>query len=116
VAYEAEFVICDQAIENRIKELKEGVHSDRMSCTAYASNKVRLMLSSVAYVLLQGLRRLAKGTEWGRAQVTRLRLGLIKIGARVLESGRRVKVELCSGYPWQEPWCDLVGQVAISRP
>jgi hypothetical protein len=93
--------------ENRIKELKEGLRSDRMSCIEYASNKVRLMLTSVAYVLLQGLRRLARGTEWASAQVERLRLGLIKIGARVKESGRRVKVELCSGYPWQETWCAL---------
>lgn len=102
--------------ENRIKELKEGVRSDRMSCEAFASNKVRLMLASVAYVLLQGLRRLAKRTEWGRAQVSRLRLCLIKIGARVKERGRRVTVELCSSYPWQETWSELVGRVTLGRP
>jgi hypothetical protein len=102
--------------ENRIKELKEGVRSDRMSCEAFASNKVRLMLAAVAYVLLQGLRRLAVRTEWERAQVTRLRQGLIKIGARVLESSRRVKVELCSSYPWQEAWRSLVGRAAVGRP
>ncbi len=102
--------------ENRIKELKEGVRSDRMSCEAFASNKVRLMLASVAYVLLQGLRRLSGRTEWGRAQVTRLRACLIKIGARVVESGRRVKVELCSSYPWQETWRYLVGRLTLGRP
>lgn len=102
--------------ENRIKELKEGLRSDRLSCREYASNKVRLMLASVAYVLLQGLRRLASGTEWGRAQVERLRVGLIKIGARVIESVRRVKVELCSSYPWQEMFGELVRRVALGRP
>ncbi len=102
--------------ENRIKELKEGVRSDRMSCEAFASNKVRLMLASVAYVLLQGLRRLSGRTEWGRAQVLRLREGLIKIGARVVESGRRVKVELCSSYPWKETWRYLAGRVESGRP
>jgi hypothetical protein len=102
--------------ENRIKELKEGVRSDRLSCREYASNKVRLMLASVAYVLLQGLRRLARGTEWGRAQVSRLRLGLLKIGARVVESSRRVVVELCSSYPWQETWGELVRRRALGRP
>ena len=102
--------------ENRIKELKEGLRSDRLSCREYASNKVRLMWASVAYVLLQGLRRLSRRTEWGRAQVERLRMGLIKIGAQVRESGRRVKVELCSSYPWQETWSYLVGQVTIGRP
>lgn len=90
--------------ENRIKELKEGVRSDRMSCCEFASNKVRLMLSSVAYVLLQGLRRLSRGTEWATAQVERLRLCLIKIGARVVESQRRVVVELCGSYPWEGTW------------
>jgi hypothetical protein len=64
-------------MENRLKELKEGVSSDRMSCQELASNKVRLMLCSIAYVLLQGLRRLARDTEWARAQVLRLRLCLI---------------------------------------
>jgi hypothetical protein len=101
--------------ENRIKELKEGVGSDRMSCMEYASNKVRLMLSSIAYVLLQGLRRLARGTEWARAQVERRRRCVIKIGARVKESGRRVVVELCSSYPWQETWRHLVAAVGIAR-
>jgi len=101
--------------ENRIKELKEGVRSDRLSCEEFASNKVRLMLSSVAYVLLQGLRRLARGTEWGQAQVARLRLCLLKIGARVVESQRRVVVELCSSYPWQEGWQRLVAATGIGH-
>lgn len=102
--------------ENRLKELKEGLRSDRMSCEAFASNKVRLMLTSVAYVLLQALRRLARRTQWATAQVERLRLGVIKIGARVVESGRRVTVELCSSYPWQETWRYLAGVVRLGRP
>jgi hypothetical protein len=101
--------------ENRLKELKAGVRSDRLSCEEFASNKVRLLLASVAYVLLQGLRRLARGTEWGTAQVERLRLGLIKIGVRVVESQRRVTVALCSSYPWQEAWRSLCGAVGIGR-
>lgn len=99
--------------ENRIKELKEGVRSDRMSCQEFASNKVRLILSAVAYVLLQGLRRMARGTEWAGAQVMRLRLCLIKIGARVRESQRRVEVELCSSFPWPEAWRRLAQAVGI---
>jgi len=101
--------------ENRIKELKEGVRSDRLSCREFASNKVRLMLASVAYVLLQGLRRLARGTEWATAQVERLRLCLLKIGARVVESQRRVVVELCSSYPWQGAWQRLEEATRIGR-
>jgi len=98
--------------ENRLKELKEGLHSDRMSCCEFASNKVRRMLTSVAYVLVQQLRRLAQQTELARAQVERLRLSLIKIGARVKESQRRVVVELCSSCPWQETWRRLAGRLA----
>lgn len=99
--------------ENRIKELKEGLRSDRMSCCEFASNKVRLMLASVAYVLLQGLRRLCRGTEWAQAQVERLRLCLLKIGARVVESQRRVAVALCSSYPWQGAWLRLAQALGI---
>jgi len=100
--------------ENRIKELKEGVRSDRMSCLEYASNKARLMLAAVAYVLLQQLRRLAGGTPWASAQVERLRLSVIKIGARVKESGRRVVVELCSSYPWQQTWRYLAAGIGVA--
>jgi hypothetical protein len=87
--------------ENRIKEMKDGVKSDRTSCCEFASNKVRLMLYSVAYVLFQRLRRLARNTGVATAQVERLRLSLIKIAARVKESRRRVQVELASSCPSQ---------------
>jgi len=87
--------------ENRIKELKDGIHSDRTSCCEFASNKVRLMLYAVAYVLLQRLRRLARGTGVSHAQVQTLRLGLVKIAALVKESGRRVHVALASACPMQ---------------
>jgi hypothetical protein len=98
----AEFVTCDHTIENRIKELKGGVHSDRLSCIEFASNKVRLLLYALAYVLLQRLRRLARNTGLGKAQVERLRTSLIKIAARVKESLRRVQVELASSCPSQQ--------------
>jgi hypothetical protein len=87
--------------ENRIKEMKGGVQCDRLSCMEFASNKVRLALYALAYVLLQRLRRLAKNTALGRAQVERLRLALLKIAARVKESQRRVRVEWCSHCPSQ---------------
>jgi hypothetical protein len=87
--------------ENRIKEMKGGVRIDRLSCMEFASNKVRLLLYALAYVLLQRLRRLARGTRLGQAQVERLQLALIKIAARVKESWRRVQVELASSCPSQ---------------
>jgi hypothetical protein len=90
------------ACENRIKELKEAIKSDRTSCCDFASNKVRLMLHSVAYLLFQRLRRVARGTGYAHAQVEGLRLALIKIAALVRESGRRVHVALASACPTQE--------------
>jgi hypothetical protein len=110
---EAEFVICDQSIENRIKELKEGVHADRTSCHAFEGNQFRLMLSCVAYVLFSALRRLARKTGLERAQVQTLRLAVIQIGARVKESLRRVKIELCSSCPSQEVWRLLARRLGI---
>jgi hypothetical protein len=99
--------------ENRIKELKEAIKSGRTSCMEFASNKVRLMLYSVAYVLLQRLRRVARNTGFARTQVEGLRLGLLKIAALVKESGRRVHVALCSACPTQELWRRLARRLGV---
>jgi Transposase DDE domain group 1 len=101
------------ACENRIKELKDGIKSDRTSCCEFASNKVRLMLASVAYVLLQQLRRVARQTGLARAQVEGLRQAVIKIAARVSESVRRVVIELCSSCPSQQVWRVLARRLGI---
>lgn len=93
--------------ENRIKEIKEGVRADRMSCQEWEGNEFRLLLGCVAYWLFVGLRRLAKGTGLARAHVEKLRLSVIKIGARVTESLRRVRIELCSSCPSQEVFREL---------
>jgi Transposase DDE domain group 1 len=99
--------------ENRIKELKEGVNSDRTSCQQFEGNQFRLMLSCVAYVLFSALRRLARRTGLERAQVERLRLTVIKIGARVKESRRRVVIELSSSCPSQQVWRRLARRLGI---
>jgi hypothetical protein len=100
--------------ENRIKEMKRGVRSDRLSCMEFASNKVRLMLYSLAYVLLQRLRRLGRNTSVGSAQVEQLRLALIKIAARVKESLRRVQVELASSCPSEPLFRVLCRRLGLS--
>jgi hypothetical protein len=101
------------ACENRIKELKDGIKSDRSSCCEFASNKVRLVLASVAYALLQQLRRVARQTGLGRTQVEGLRLSVIKIAARVTERVRRVVIELCSSCPSQTVWRVLARRLGI---
>ena len=88
--------------ENRIKE-QLSLFADRMSSETLRANQLRLHLSSLAYVLLVGLRRLGlKGTRWARAQTETIRRGLLKIGAQVRVSVRRVQLSLASGYPYEE--------------
>jgi len=99
--------------ENRIKELKAAIKSDRTSAMDFATNKVRLMFAAVAYVLFQGLRRVARNTGLAHAQVETLRRALIKIAAQVKETTRRVKVALCSACPTQELWERLARRLAV---
>ena len=90
-------------MENRIKEQQLGLFADRTSCHAWWPNQLRLLLSSLAYVLMETIRRTAlKGTELARAQVTTLRLKLFKVGAVMVRNTRRVRLLLSSAYPHQE--------------
>ena len=89
-------------MENRIKE-QLMLFSDRTSTAYLRSNQLRLYFSSVAYVLLQMLRRLGlQGTEFARAQCTTIRLKLLKIGALIRVTVRKVWVALAGGYPYAE--------------
>jgi len=89
-------------MENRIKEQQLGLFADRTSCHHFLANQFRVLLSAAAYVLLETLRRVGlAGTELAQAQVTTIRLKLLKIGGRVVRSVRRLVVHLASGYPLQ---------------
>jgi Transposase DDE domain group 1 len=102
--------------ENRIKELHHGLEFDRTSCSSFLGNQLRLLATATAYVLFQELRLRLKRTELGRAQVSTLRDRLLKIGARVVHSVRRIVVHFPAAYPWQDLWraiaCD-VGAVTL---
>jgi hypothetical protein len=90
-------------MENRIKEQQLGLFADRTSCHDFLANQFRVLLSAAAYVLIEHLRRTAlAGTELQDAQVTTIRLKLLKIGARLTRSVRRVVLHLSGGYPLQE--------------
>ena len=93
--------------ENRIKELKLDLKGDRLSCHRFWANQFRLLLHAAAYVLLQAMRRRLAGTELACAQAVTLQLRLLKVGARVVESVRRVRVSLPSAYPWLSLWWKL---------
>lgn len=96
--------------ENRIKELKE-LDSDRTSCTRFLANQLRLLMSATAFVLYQELRWRLRRTEAARAQVGRLRLMLIKIGARVVESVRRFVLHFPVAHPWKALWAEAARAV-----
>jgi hypothetical protein len=87
-------------MENRIKE-QLMLFSDRTSTHYLRSNQLRLYFSSIAYVLLQMLRRLGlAGTELAKAQCSTMRLKLLKIGALIRITVRKVWISLASGYPY----------------
>jgi Transposase DDE domain group 1 len=87
-------------MENRIKE-QLMLFADRTSTAYLRSNQLRLYFSSVAYVLLQMLRHLGlQGTELAKAQCATIRLKLLKIGALIRISVRKVWVSLAGGYPY----------------
>lgn len=90
-------------MENRIKEQQLGLFAGRTSCHAFAANQFRLLLSSFAYTLIETLRRTAlAGTELARAQATTIRTKLLKIGAVVTTSFRRIVLRLSSAYPLKD--------------
>jgi hypothetical protein len=90
-------------MENRIKEQQLALFDDRTSTEVMRSNQLRLYLSTFAYQLLQGLRRLGlKGTEMAQAQCQTIRLKLLKIGAQIRVTVRRICLSLAAGYPFPE--------------
>jgi hypothetical protein len=96
-------------MENRIKEQQLGLFADRTSCHGWWANQFRLLLSSCAYVLRERMRALAlTGTELARAQVSTIRLKLLKIGAVVLRNTRKVRLLLSSSYPYQAIFSQVV--------
>ena len=86
-------------MENTIKEQQLDLFSDRTSATRFAANQLRLLFSAFASILFAALRQALHGTRLGRATAGTLRLRLLKIGARVTVSVRRVKVAMDSAHP-----------------
>ena len=91
--------------ENRIKECQLDLFADRTSTRTMRANQLRLWFASMAYVLLAALRRLGlRTTRLAQATAGTIRLKLLKIGALVRVSVRRVTVKMASGHPWQRDW------------
>lgn len=107
-----EKVYCGRAeVENRIKELHHGLEIDRTSCSRFWANQLRVLLTAAAYVLMQELRLAARGTHCARAQVTTLRERLLKIGARVVVSCRRIVLHLPRSCAALDTWTRIAASL-----
>jgi hypothetical protein len=92
-------------MENRIKEAQGDLFADRTSAATMRANQLRLWFASMAYVLICALRRIGLAdTQFAEATCGTIRLKLLKLGALVRISVRRVKFAMASGCPWQAEW------------
>lgn len=104
-------------MENRIKEQQLGLFAGRTSCHHFVANQFRLLLSSFAYTLIETLRRTTLAeTELAHAQVSTIRSKLLKIGAVVRTSVRRIVLQLSSAYPLKELFQTVVSRLTMRQP
>jgi hypothetical protein len=104
--YLYEKVYCARGdMENRIKECQLDLYADRTSTATMRANQLRLWFASMAYVLLCALRRIGlEKTNFAKATCGTIRLKLLKIGALVRISVRRIKIAMASGCPAAISW------------
>ena len=91
-------------VENRYKELKEGLSFDRASCMLADANQLRYLMSVAAFMLFQHLRQLVNHPDLARAQVSTLRERLLKLSVRVIETARRIVLRAPAAFGWITPW------------
>jgi hypothetical protein len=100
--------------ENRIKEMKLDLNSGRTSCSSFAANQFRLLQHAAAFVLYGTIQRKLGRTELGKAQVGTLRMKLLKLGAMVKQSVRRVWIHFSSHFPFRDVFLNLLRRFAAS--
>ena len=116
---EAEFlyddIYCQRGdMENRIKEQQLELFADRTSAQKWWPNQMRLLLSSLAYTLIEYIRKhYLEGTEFAKAQVNTIRLKLLKIGAVIIRNTRRIRFLLSSSYPYKHIWQHIMKKLAL---
>jgi hypothetical protein len=103
-------------MENRIKECQLDLFADRTSAATMRANQLRLWFASMAYVLMDALRRIGlEATRLANATCGTIRLKLLKIGALVRVSVRRVKIAMASAHPCQREWAIAYEALAAAR-
>lgn len=101
--------------ENMIKAQQLDLFADRTSCMNWVPNQLRMLLSGLAYTLIEAIRRLAlKNTELGRASCGTIRLKIFKIGAIVLKNTRRIQLLLSSAYPYQKMFYKISYRLGVT--
>jgi len=90
--------------ENRIKEIKLDLSSGRTSCHSFLANQFRLLMHTAACMLMGVLQESLAGTRFAKAQIGTLRTRLLKVGARVVETARKIWFHLPSSFPAQDAW------------
>lgn len=110
-----ENLYCERGnMENRIKEQQLELFADRTSCHKWWPNQFRMILSSLAYTLIEYIRdKFLEGTELATAQVRTIRLKLFKIGGVIIRNTRRIKFLLSSSYPYQHLWGTIMKKLAL---
>ena len=104
-------------MENRIKEQQLALFADRTSSSKMKANQLRLWFSTAAYLLIHQLRRLGlKHTTMARAQCDTIRLKLLKIGAQIKISVRRILISLASGYPYERIFAQVYHNLQRAGP
>lgn len=99
-------------MENRIKEQQLYLFADRTSAHSMRANQLRLWFSSIAYVVMNALRALGlQGTELAKAQCHTIRNKILKVGAQVRVSFRRLWISFASGYPYQNIFYQLFARI-----
>jgi hypothetical protein len=100
--------------ENFIKDLKNALQADRLSCSAFKANAWRLLLYSAAYRLMHAVRQAAKdaGSELGTMQLDTLRLRLLKVAATVTQSARRIVLRMPSSYPFAAIFTEIAARLS----
>lgn len=99
-----EWLYCARGeMENRLKECQLGLFADRTSCHLWWPNQFRLLLASLAYVLMERLRNIGLvGTDLARAQMSTLRCKLLKVGAVIVRNTRRIRFFISSAFPYRD--------------
>lgn len=99
-----EFYYGHSDMENTIKELKNDLAMDRTSCSRFAANQLRVLLTLAAYVLMQSVQEYSRDEELRKAQMGTLRDRLVQIAVRVSVSVRRIVLQFTTHHPWSSDW------------